>query len=521
MPDRSRANKLIIGTVVLTVVAIWCGFQFWIRPSMAGTAVRRDLLQIYAALRAYHDTYGQYPPTWINGPDGKPWHSWRVIILPQLGYQDLYGEYRFSEPWNGPNNRKLASRIPAEYQYPYCAKPERTQIKYLGIANPHTAWMGPTALRKQDVEYPDSTVFLVEAANSTIDWMEPRELSITEFLNAEAATAPASRFQPENYLVIMMGGQVHHVSNNQDPNLLRSFASTGSSGPHFEIPWEGSQHPARFNAGTLLSALPDASATYRETSLVAHPAQKPDLSKGNIVWSAALQLAWNRFTQGKYVFTDPNPLADLLNRKDYSESEVGGSPTYTETQYERGATIACQVPFLKAFPEMTLSFDGSAGKTSVKGFGITNSMELDDTIREPYSSQIRVVFYDHESSFGVELLGDQGSCVGLVRMKSRPESLQLAHEQIFKKPERFTLGDQLLVPNVSVNAIKTYGELSEKPLNPPHEQTYSWASGLRFRLDRTGAAAIAWGKEFKSLDESMRPAALAVTFLTSHFPLRR
>ena len=63
---------------------------------------------IYLALLNYHDTHGHFPPAYVLGPDGKRWHSWRALILPYLD-EDLGRRYRFDEPWNGPNNRKLAN----------------------------------------------------------------------------------------------------------------------------------------------------------------------------------------------------------------------------------------------------------------------------------------------------------------------------------------------------------------------------------------------------------------------------
>ena len=60
------------------------------------------------AVANYHETFGSFPPAFVNGPDGTPWHSWRVLILPYLQQQKLYESYNFAEPWNGPNNRTLA-----------------------------------------------------------------------------------------------------------------------------------------------------------------------------------------------------------------------------------------------------------------------------------------------------------------------------------------------------------------------------------------------------------------------------
>lgn len=63
------------------------------------------------AVANYRSTFGGYPPAYIADCDGRPMHSWRVLILPFLEQQNLYAAYHFDEPWDGPNNRKLAGRI--------------------------------------------------------------------------------------------------------------------------------------------------------------------------------------------------------------------------------------------------------------------------------------------------------------------------------------------------------------------------------------------------------------------------
>ena len=40
------------------------------------------------------------------------------MLLPFLGEKELYGHYRFNEPWNGPHNRALNNQMPAVYRCP-------------------------------------------------------------------------------------------------------------------------------------------------------------------------------------------------------------------------------------------------------------------------------------------------------------------------------------------------------------------------------------------------------------------
>ncbi|MBW3538912.1 MAG: DUF1559 domain-containing protein [Planctomycetes bacterium] len=77
-----------------------------------------NLKQIGLALYNFADTHKSFPPAVIHGPDGKPWHSWRVVLLPYLDQAPLYNAYRWDEPWNGPNNSKLLSKMPQVYRDP-------------------------------------------------------------------------------------------------------------------------------------------------------------------------------------------------------------------------------------------------------------------------------------------------------------------------------------------------------------------------------------------------------------------
>src|SRR5262245_52749889 len=81
-------------------------------PRQAREAARRmqcsnHLKEIGLALQNYHDVYQSFPPAYVANGEGRPMHSWRVLILPYLGHKALYDQYHFDEPWDGPNNSQL------------------------------------------------------------------------------------------------------------------------------------------------------------------------------------------------------------------------------------------------------------------------------------------------------------------------------------------------------------------------------------------------------------------------------
>ena len=77
-----------------------------------------NLRQIVVALHSFHDVHGFFPPAVVLGPDGKPWHSWRVLVLPYLEMNHVYEQYRFDEPWDGPHNKQLLAEAPPVYWDP-------------------------------------------------------------------------------------------------------------------------------------------------------------------------------------------------------------------------------------------------------------------------------------------------------------------------------------------------------------------------------------------------------------------
>lgn len=89
-----------------------------------------NLKQIGLAMHNFHDVYRCFPPAVIYGPDGKPWHSWRVLILPFLEQRALYDQYRFDEPWDGPNNKRLLEQLPRVYQDPIYGETEDAYTHY-------------------------------------------------------------------------------------------------------------------------------------------------------------------------------------------------------------------------------------------------------------------------------------------------------------------------------------------------------------------------------------------------------
>ena len=107
-------------------------------------------------------------------------HSWRVLILPFLEQEDLYAQYRFDEPWDGPNYRQLLESMPPPFACPSQSKSKskNSHTRYVAVIGPDTLWPGATSKRLSEItDQTDQTVLVVESGEPPILWMEPRDLA--------------------------------------------------------------------------------------------------------------------------------------------------------------------------------------------------------------------------------------------------------------------------------------------------------------------------------------------------------
>jgi len=168
------------------------------------------------AIQNYHASEGHFPPAFILGPDGKPWHSWRVLILPFIEQNDLYKEYKFDEPWNGPNNSKLHSRMPKHFACPADSRSRaEKRTNYFAVVGPDTVFPSSQTTRIADIARPHGqTILLVETVGLGIIWMEPRNLSFAEMnFETDDRNSPSISSKHRYHNVAFVDGSRRQLNN--------------------------------------------------------------------------------------------------------------------------------------------------------------------------------------------------------------------------------------------------------------------------------------------------------------------
>ncbi len=172
-----------VAAILISVLAATL-YLFW--PTIEGLKARRDkaacmnnLRQIALALNAYAARHGSYPPPIVYDDKGKPMHSWRVLILPELGEEALYARYNFKLPWDSPDNiRLLGVRCPRVFISPAISNSRSmAETNYFLITGKGTLFPPSGSLGPQDIaDGPGNTLLVVESQNTMIEWTKPSDI---------------------------------------------------------------------------------------------------------------------------------------------------------------------------------------------------------------------------------------------------------------------------------------------------------------------------------------------------------
>ncbi len=248
----------VSGVCALSLVLV-VFLAFIVVPSMpkARGAARRmacsnNMKQIVLALQNYHDVYKSFPAAYIPDENGKPKHSWRVLILPFLERWDLYDAYNFDEPWNGPHNRSLLHRTPPALRCPSTTSSEADTTEYFAVVGPSAAWPGSVERKLSDFpDAPSMTIMVMEAAGKHVPWTEPIDLTIEEAIQLVQSGKPSHAGDVRN--IAMVDGHVYCVSDHLPRDLWSSVLTINDGAQVSEqdlmqdIPW-----PPRLKVGTCI-----------------------------------------------------------------------------------------------------------------------------------------------------------------------------------------------------------------------------------------------------------------------------
>lgn len=140
-----------------------------ITPAQRTLQAAPKLEQIAAAMLAYAKIEGKFPPRGLNKL------SWRVYLLPQLGHEQLFNQFRLNEAWDSPHNLALVENMPEVYRMPGRGG---TKTNFFAASGPATLFSHPARSKPLRAlgENAADTLMLIEAnEEAAAPWTEPAD----------------------------------------------------------------------------------------------------------------------------------------------------------------------------------------------------------------------------------------------------------------------------------------------------------------------------------------------------------
>ena len=192
VPQR-RQHWYIELTVVLVILSVLVAFLL---PAVQAAREAARRMQCTAgpkplalAMHNYHDTHGSLPPAYTVDENGRPLHSWRVLLLPYIEQKELYDKIRLDEPWDSEYNQQFHREQISTFQCPT----RRGTLSARGIRNVFvknrellhmancdysivvgegTIFSGSQAIILKDIDSTSNTILIVERM-TPVNWMDP------------------------------------------------------------------------------------------------------------------------------------------------------------------------------------------------------------------------------------------------------------------------------------------------------------------------------------------------------------
>ena len=226
-------SVILLGCLLLAIVRVGGQTMNRLATNRERTLSIRNLERIADALNAYAADHQMYPPSATRDANNGKLHSWRVVILPYLGEQELYNNFDLDLAWDHPENMTAASQIPSVYQHPNRGGTSAYYESgyYLitggGTLFPNSGPLGPD----QIVDDPSQTILVTEGSPLIPSgyWTEPIDLDFASFqgkLGTNPGIEPGGLLE-DGVAFATADGRGHFVPNSIEPLIFRSLVTPG------------------------------------------------------------------------------------------------------------------------------------------------------------------------------------------------------------------------------------------------------------------------------------------------------
>jgi len=217
---------LLLGLVTsLSIVA-----YKYVRERIHNMECGNHLKAIGLALHTYHTQYGVFPPAHFCDEAREPINSWRTVIVPGRLWYTFPSTYDFTKRWDTPENSRLlaaeSEKSQRHFQCPSADSESPTITNYVAVVGANTMWPGREPAKQAADGSDRDKILVIEVINSDILWMEPRDLTLEQALDAiqpKKGIIGIGSHHRDGVHYVTVGGEVRTLDPSIDREALRKL----------------------------------------------------------------------------------------------------------------------------------------------------------------------------------------------------------------------------------------------------------------------------------------------------------
>ncbi|MEZ6137531.1 MAG: hypothetical protein R3C53_21800 [Pirellulaceae bacterium] len=181
------------------------------------------LVQNTRAVRAFQENQRGLPSWAISDAEGQPMLSWRVLLLPELGYPELFELFCLDEPWDSEHNTQLISFMPSVFALDPNLRSGFTSLQTILDGNsPLTSTLAyDESLLEDQGTWP---IFVESHADLSVTWSKPSEMKLADLAQPEQAL----RARSGGYTVVTLDGNATRLSVETSTSDWNQLFGNGS-----------------------------------------------------------------------------------------------------------------------------------------------------------------------------------------------------------------------------------------------------------------------------------------------------
>ncbi len=222
----------VVGLLCLMINMAWQRtLRHFSAPEMGQSRINALQVDLAVLNKWTSNPHGHFP--WVNqyNDQGRPMHSWRVLLLPELGEDQLYGEYDFSQPWDSPHNLKLVDKMPTCYASPFWQDEEanrKGRTPYRALVSGENKIDERIGDWAQNVRHASRPIIVQDYANP-VPWTKPDGVTLEHVLARSTLDDPHMK----GILFLFSDGSFK-VLSEEDRGLLEAMVSEASDKEAFD-----------------------------------------------------------------------------------------------------------------------------------------------------------------------------------------------------------------------------------------------------------------------------------------------